>query len=237
MVEFISSKKFIEVPRLTGLVQVPEYQKDQVYELLHQAYEYQVNTPPTGVSYNYWNQRYFLFSKFDDGTMLDGESFYSITPESIAHHITRKILKSCNITTAIDCFSGCGGNSISLAMDINRVIAIDIDISRLYSLKHNASIYNIKNRIELVCADVNVYLHSLLPKVNDDDGSGGGDCRATNTLDKATTVIILSPPWVSGTRILYIFFFLTYVYLYTCVCVYIYMYIYMYVYVCVYTCT
>ena len=38
----------------------------------------------------YWAQRYRLFSLFDDGVMLDHESWYSVTPEKIAQHIAER---------------------------------------------------------------------------------------------------------------------------------------------------
>jgi hypothetical protein len=41
----------------------------------------------------YWDQRYRLFSKFDQGIVLDKESWFSVTPESIAKHIARRCLE------------------------------------------------------------------------------------------------------------------------------------------------
>lgn len=34
-----------------------------------------------------YNKRYFLFSKFDKGIIIDEDSWSSITPEEIAKHI------------------------------------------------------------------------------------------------------------------------------------------------------
>jgi len=42
----------------------------------------------------FWQKRYFLFSKFDRGVMIDDESWYSVTPEPMAKHIAKKIALS-----------------------------------------------------------------------------------------------------------------------------------------------
>jgi trimethylguanosine synthase len=35
----------------------------------------------------FWKKRYYLFSKFDRGVLIDDESWYSVTPEPMAKHI------------------------------------------------------------------------------------------------------------------------------------------------------
>ena len=42
----------------------------------------------------YWDQRYRLFSRFDKGVKMDAESWYSVTPESIAQHIAQHCLRT-----------------------------------------------------------------------------------------------------------------------------------------------
>lgn len=42
--------------------------------------------------HKYYHQRYDLFSLFDQGILLDAQSWYSVTPEAIARHHARKIL-------------------------------------------------------------------------------------------------------------------------------------------------
>jgi methylase of polypeptide subunit release factors len=42
----------------------------------------------------YWDQRYRLFSRFDKGVRMDAESWYSVTPESIAQHIAQHCLRT-----------------------------------------------------------------------------------------------------------------------------------------------
>jgi trimethylguanosine synthase len=71
------------------------------------------------VEEKYWDQRFRLMTRFDEGVLLDAESWYSITPEAIANHITQKCIQSAvfhkkSLGVACDFFSGCGGNSISL---------------------------------------------------------------------------------------------------------------------------
>jgi hypothetical protein len=34
--------------------------------------------------WKYWPQRYSLFSRFDDGVLMDEQGWYSVTPETIA---------------------------------------------------------------------------------------------------------------------------------------------------------
>ena len=39
----------------------------------------------------FWPRRYYLFSKFDRGVLIDDESWYSVTPEPMAKHIAAKV--------------------------------------------------------------------------------------------------------------------------------------------------
>jgi hypothetical protein len=39
---------------------------------------------PAGVSRKYWYQRYRLFSRYDDGVLMDDEGWYSATPEQLS---------------------------------------------------------------------------------------------------------------------------------------------------------
>jgi len=63
----------------------------------------------------YWEQRYSLFSKFDQGIQIDEEGWYSVTPESIAVHIANR----CASDVIVDAFCGIGGNSIQFALTCN----------------------------------------------------------------------------------------------------------------------
>ena len=90
--------------------------------VLGEAEEEDSKTPfPYSLSKKYWHQRYRLFSKYDDGIMIDSEeSWYSVTPEKIAQHLAER----CRGDIIVDGFCGVGGNSIQFAKTCMQVIAI-----------------------------------------------------------------------------------------------------------------
>jgi hypothetical protein len=95
---------------------------------------------PTGVHLKYWDQRYRLLSRFDKGIQLDDESWYSITPEAVAHHVTASCLGrarelGCKLDKIMDCFSGCGGNTIPFLARQKEVISVDFDPVKLGYLR------------------------------------------------------------------------------------------------------
>jgi len=49
------------------------------------------NPFPKEVHDKYWFQRKRLFSKFDEGILLDAEGWYSVTPEVVADHVARAV--------------------------------------------------------------------------------------------------------------------------------------------------
>jgi len=119
----------------------------------------------------YWNRRYKLFSRFDEGILLDEEGFWSVTPEILAKHQARR----CRTGKILDAFAGCGGNAIAFANEGANVTAIDISYDRLKLLRHNARIYGIgEEKISIIQGDfVNL---------------------AKNHRLKAD-IVFLSPPW------------------------------------------
>jgi len=149
----------------------------------------------------YWEQRYSLFSKFDEGIQIDDEGWYSVTPESIAAHIAQR----CACDVIVDAFCGIGGNSIQFAMTCNHgmnsldpfllwhgsyffllfispppplslpaapVIAIDIDPVKLQCARQNARVYGVEHKIDFLLAD----FLQVAPVLKAD-------------------VVFLSPPW------------------------------------------
>ncbi|RWS13097.1 hypothetical protein B4U79_05332 [Dinothrombium tinctorium] len=102
----------------------------------------------------HWYKRYRLFSRFDEGIMLDDESWYSVTPEKIAEHIAKRMVQS-DVNLIIDGFCGAGGNTIqfALASPNTRVIAIDIDAHKIELAKHNAAIYGVEHQIDFIVAN------------------------------------------------------------------------------------
>ncbi|KAK3579149.1 hypothetical protein CHS0354_022171 [Potamilus streckersoni] len=116
----------------------------------------------------YWAQRYRLFSKFDEGIMMDKEGWFSVTPEKIAEHIAER----CQCDVVLDAFCGVGGNAIQFAFTCERVIAVDIDPVKLEYARHNAEVYGVADRIEFILGD----FLALAPTLKAD-------------------VVFLSPPW------------------------------------------
>lgn len=98
----------------------------------------------------FYAQRYRLFSKYDEGIMMDDESWFSVTPEKIAEHHANK----CKGNLVIDAFCGVGGNTIQLAKTCAVVVGIDIDPVKLEYARNNAQIYGVADRIEFILGDV-----------------------------------------------------------------------------------
>ncbi|CAO3629444.1 unnamed protein product [Cunninghamella blakesleeana] len=106
---------------------------------------YTLETMPKEIE-KYYYQRYFYFSKYDEGILMDYEGWFSVTPEAIAKHIAQR----CKSNIIIDAFCGCGGNTIQFALECDRVIAIDIDPVKLMCAKYNAKIYGVEDKIEFI---------------------------------------------------------------------------------------
>lgn len=62
----------------------------------------------------FYKHRYYLFSKFDRGVKIDEESWYSITPETVAKHVANRVVGIFGEgrTNVMDGFCGVGGNLI-----------------------------------------------------------------------------------------------------------------------------
>ncbi|XP_050543374.1 trimethylguanosine synthase-like [Daktulosphaira vitifoliae] len=107
-------------------------------------------TRPHDIKKNLWDKRYLLFSKFDQGIMMDHESFYSVCPEILSKHIA---LRCPGLDVAMDPFCGAGGNVIQLAKRYKHVIAVDIDANKLEFAKRNAEIYGVREKITFIQGD------------------------------------------------------------------------------------
>eukprot|EP00743_Colponemidia_sp_Colp-15_P006612 GILK01007126.1.p1 GENE.GILK01007126.1~~GILK01007126.1.p1 ORF type:complete len:604 (-),score=108.36 GILK01007126.1:232-2013(-) len=116
----------------------------------------------------YFRQRYSLFSRFDEGIRLDEEGWFSVTPERLAEHIASR----CIGDVVVDAFCGVGGNAIQFALAGKRVIAVDLDESRLELAQHNAAVYGVADKIEFIRGD----FLQVAPSLKAD-------------------VVFLSPPW------------------------------------------
>ncbi|PFH46294.1 hypothetical protein AMATHDRAFT_51134 [Amanita thiersii Skay4041] len=151
------------VPYYTDASQVPEHLKKYFYQRTRYLSLY--STPP--------------------GCLLDEEGWYSITPEVIANQIAER----CRCDTILDAFCGVGGNAIAFAKTCQRVIAIDINPTRLALARHNAQIYGVADNIEFILADYIEFArayavrHSSPRTVLNGNGS------------RQIDVVFLSPPW------------------------------------------
>jgi trimethylguanosine synthase len=169
----------------------------------------------------YWAQRKRLFTKFDEGITLDGEGWFSVTPESIANHIAQKLVmyyadnKSVVDSTSdpqassglvvLDAFSGMGGNSIAFARreEVSLVICVDTDVQRLRLAANNCRVYGIEEtKIVFIHGDACQVLS------NYKEGTLVNGIRETRTCDtihgykcghdllpRRLDAIFLSPPW------------------------------------------
>lgn len=106
----------------------------------------------------FYQHRYTLFTRFDDGILLDKESWYSVTPEKVAKHIAERCYASLmhkngekRSLLVLDAFCGAGGNVIQFAQTFDLVTACDIDMVKLEYTRHNAKIYKCEKNIELIC--------------------------------------------------------------------------------------
>ena len=63
-----------------------ERTKTEIFELDKMTYEMQ----PKDIQ-KFYRSRYFLFSKFDRGIMIDKEGWYSVTPEPFAEYLSERV--------------------------------------------------------------------------------------------------------------------------------------------------
>ena len=132
--------------------------------------------------HKYYQQRYDYFSLFDSGIQIDEEGWYSVTPEIIADHIAKEAHSIAltnktepGSTVILDAFCGVGGNTIQFAKYFDRVIAVDLDAGRLEMARHNATIYDVVDRITFIHGDV----FKVLPELT----------------DEGVDLVFMSPPW------------------------------------------
>ncbi|CAI5438458.1 unnamed protein product [Caenorhabditis angaria] len=127
----------------------------------------------------YFYQRYRLFSKLDQGIIMDREGWFSVTPERIAQHIAERVVIN-GVNIVVDAFTGVGGNAIQFALKGAYVIAIDLDPVRLKCARHNARVYGVEDYISFICAD---FFHVAATWANDKLNAPKIDA------------VFLSPPW------------------------------------------
>lgn len=127
----------------------------------------------------YWAQRYRLFSRFDDGIKMDRVSWYSVTPEKIAHHIATRF-RDAGMRVIVDAFCGAAGNAIQFAGVCGGLtIAVELCQSRLEIARHNAGVYGVESSIDFVNGDA----YKVMPNLQRVDA------------------VFLSPPWGGPTYV------------------------------------
>eukprot|EP01127_Copromyxa_protea_P000426 TRINITY_DN10354_c0_g1_i1.p1 TRINITY_DN10354_c0_g1~~TRINITY_DN10354_c0_g1_i1.p1 ORF type:complete len:269 (-),score=54.03 TRINITY_DN10354_c0_g1_i1:53-823(-) len=105
---------------------------------------------------------------------MDKEGWYSVTPEAIAQHISNKFLASLGPNAlVIDAMAGVGGNSIQFATKFPMAFGFDLSFERLSLTKHNAAVYGVQDRLELI--------------------RGDATCLAQNW--RTADAVFFSPPW------------------------------------------
>ena len=129
-------------------------------------------------SEKWWNQRLFLFSKFNQGIIIESnESWYSVIPENIALSVSNFFINNYihldPKSVLLDAFCGVGGSAIQFAKNF-KVYAIDIDPRKIEAARHNARIYNVHQNIEFIVGDFFQVAPALKNKVD---------------------AVFLAPPW------------------------------------------
>ena len=94
----------------------------------------------------YWDARYDLFSRFDQGIQVDKEGLYSAKPETLALAIGHTIRGN----VVFDAFCGAGGCAIGFARSGKKVLTVDINEKRLAMAKNNARIYGVEENITFI---------------------------------------------------------------------------------------
>ncbi|VVC35796.1 RNA cap guanine-N2 methyltransferase,S-adenosyl-L-methionine-dependent methyltransferase [Cinara cedri] len=108
--------------------------------------------------------------RFDAGTLLDHESFYSVCPEVLEKHIADRCRFPNGVT--VDPFCGTGGNINQLAKTCRKVLAMDIDGTKLELARHIVGVYGCAKNIEF--------------RKNDFFGGPSG---------QRANIVVTSPPW------------------------------------------
>ena len=97
MVRILESQHVFEVSR-SCLTPIPKSHIEVAKKAIHEDATYSTicNKPASCSDANikYWDQRYRIFKRYDDGILLDDEFCYSITFEAIGERIASKSLQS-----------------------------------------------------------------------------------------------------------------------------------------------
>ncbi len=157
----------------------------------------------------FWSQRRRLFTRFDEGIRLDKESWYSVTPEAIANHISAHLVSNRDDAIILDPFCGCGGNAIAFAKmeNVKLVVCVDKDLEKLKMAATNAGIYSIPKEKMVFVHDnagrvLSLYENRKLINGSADDKTTQNEkttesfeIGGIDLLPEKIDCIFLSPPW------------------------------------------
>ena len=173
--------------------QVPEEQLVPLHENTHVHEERKNPTANKQIAYGYWQKRYFLFRKFDEGIRMNTTSWFSVTPETLARHQAKKLTQLCSPLSSdpehspvsqpaplvvLDAFGGVGGNTIQFARmpEVSLVHSCEIAEKTSQLALLNCKVYGISSKVSILCCDVFTLLKSE---------------KRPNEID----ILFLSPPW------------------------------------------
>lgn len=91
------------------------------------------------------------------GTRLDPEAKRSLTPEALALQLGERAGRA----HVLDACCGAGGNAIGFARAGCKVTAMEIDAARLQLARHNARLYGVADRIDLIAGDASRLIAQL----------------------------------------------------------------------------
>jgi len=154
--ERVQQEEALEVPGALETSEAPEILEPPQRLEPTETLEAPETSPPN--MHRYYQQRYDLFSLFDDGIDMGpgDEGWWSVTPEAIAAHTAseaRAFFPDGQGCVVMDAFCGLGGNAIQFALAGFAVIAVELDKARLEAAKHNAQIYGVADQITFVHGD------------------------------------------------------------------------------------
>ncbi|SPO22787.1 related to TGS1 - trimethyl guanosine synthase [Ustilago trichophora] len=181
------------------LSNLPSTSLSEYSSLLPQCLVHPTQFPPS--MRKYWHHRFSLFSLYSCGILLDEQSWYSVTPESVAFRIAKRCASD---KVVVDLFAGAGGNAIQFAMTCaGRVFAIEVDEVKVRLGRWNAKVYGVSDRITYIQGDSIELLDTIREwrdqkdKVgtegkHEDDHVWNG-IKASDLED--VEAVFLSPPW------------------------------------------
>lgn len=104
----------------------------------------------------FWNRRYALFSKYDEGIMMTLDMWFLVTPEKVADMTARifaSLLPARHSVLEVCC--GAGGNTIAFAKEFDTVVAIDIDANVVKCAENNLRVYGKSSQVKCIHGDWN----------------------------------------------------------------------------------